>query len=191
MSRQCTHTKLSALSLLAFVVLYGCSPTPGGPEYMSKIRNVKNGLHVVHQLDDFVFDVQGQPSELVWTQRHGSFDAGLFENEKSDLDQIFYCTLNINARIDGKGVIQHIAKDDKAQIKALSYYFSYRFQDNVYVTANGVKWPCVLYHYEQYGKQTFVLGFEKPKDIEKEVILHIDSDILSDKPIEIKVSTRL
>lgn len=171
------------------VLIAGCTPKPGDQGYQAWVRNYENGLHVSQAAGEFVFDLQYQPSELVWMQRNGAFNKVKFENERQDSDGVQYFTLNIKPRTGDKTVIDYLAADDKERKKELLYYFSYRFQEALSIEDEDIQLPCVLYHYEQHGTQSFVLGFEKPEKLSNEVVLRIDPGILNADAVKIKVST--
>jgi hypothetical protein len=166
-----------------------CStPKPGDENYVAWVRDYQNGMHVRHQQNDLAFDLQFQPAEYVWMQRNGSFDPNAFEAQHTEFDQMQYFILNIYSRDGSQDVIKQRAQGDLQVANELLYYFSYRFQNDISLDHGSVRMPCTLFHYEQHGTKTFVLGFEKTKDMEGNATLTINSPILDSIPVKIKVS---
>lgn len=181
--------KYLSLIVVTVIVLTSCRPQPGDKEFVSWVRDYDNGMHVRHLQNDLAFDLQYQPSEYVWMQRNGNFDSKVFNSQRAELDQMQYFLLSIRSSDGQNDVITHRANRDVELTNKLLYYFSYRFQDDIVVDEGPRRWPCTLYHYEQHGTKSFVLGFPKGTDVTTDVTLMIDSPVLDSIPVRIKVST--
>ncbi|MEJ0034178.1 MAG: hypothetical protein WDO15_29315 [Bacteroidota bacterium] len=177
------------LFAIAISCLLSCRPQAGDENYVSWVRDYQNGMHVRQVQNDLAFDLQFQPSEYVWLQRNGNFDADAFESKRADLDQMQYFTLNIYSS-DGKtDIVKQRAEGDEDREKELLYYFSYRFQNDISVDDGSRQLPCTLFHYEQHGTKSFVLGFEKGEASLEDVTFIINSPLVDINPVKIKVST--
>lgn len=182
------------ITSLFVAVTSGCmtscsAPKAGDDDYMSWVRDYRSGMHVRHVQNDLTFDVQFQPSEYMWMQRNGDFNADAFDSQRSDLDGMQYFTLNIYSD-DGKtDMITRRAAGDKDREKELLYYFSYRFQNDISVSDGTRQVPCTIFHYEQHGTKSFVLGFKKVATAIDGVTLIISSPLVDMDPVKIKVST--
>jgi hypothetical protein len=188
--RRDTHIRHTLLLVATIAIgVLSCRPGPGDPSYVSWVRDYQNGMHVRHVQNDLMFDLQFQPSEYVWLQRNGKFDATAFNAQKAEFDQMQYFTLSIHSRDGRKDVIGHRAQGDVELANKLLYYFSYRFQDDIVIDEGPRRWPCTLYHYEQHGTKAFVLGFPKGDGPVTDLTFTIDSPALDSIPVKIKVST--
>jgi len=97
--------------------------------------------------------------------------------------------LNINSADGTNDVIKQRSKGNREIANELLYYFSYRFQNDISLEEGPRVQPVLLFHYEQHGTKSFVLGFEKSSHPLKEVTLNITSAVLDSIPVKIKVST--
>jgi hypothetical protein len=161
--------------------LYGCGKELSQQDYIQWVRNYDNGLHVQKEVGDFVFDLQYQPSEYLKliNQSNG------VKNNQSDSMQ--YYVLRI-------GLVQSNSDIINYQIQSISekqqrlYYFSYLFQNNIYIEDGGVRHSCTLFHFEQSdleGARTFVLGF--PQSQGGEPTLIVDCPLFGSLPIKVKI----
>lgn len=172
--------------LLYFLLLSSCKEKLDRSAFINWVHDYKNGLHVKKSVSEFVFDLQYKPAEyiaLMSTTPTVSTDPTLE-----------YYTLNISLKDPSVDFINHnVNNSDEKQKKV--YYFSYLFQDDIFLEEAGGRMPCVLFHFEQSDlkkSQTFVLGFEKPKSAidgpGDETRLVIESPYFTSLPIKIKIS---
>lgn len=179
--------------LLTAILITGMTscgaPRPGDDRYMAWVRSYESGMHVRHVQNDLAFDLQFQPAEYAWIKQNGSFDAKAFESQQGDLDQMRYFILNIYSRDGRKDVISQRAHGDVELQKELMYYFSYRFQNDISIQAGSIHRPCSLFHYEQHGTKSFVVGFEQGDEPDDDVTFTINSPVIDTTPVKIKIST--
>jgi hypothetical protein len=178
------------LFLLVTIGVTSCSaPKAGDPGYVEWVIDYSNNMHVRHTQNDLVFDLQFHPAEFAWMQRNGSFDSKAFEADQAEFDQMQYFVLNIHS-VNGKGdLIERLANGNQQLAGELLYYFSYRFQNDITLHDGQNQKAVALYHFEQHGSKSFVLGFQKRANTSSDVMLTIDSPVVDSTPINIKVST--
>lgn len=152
------------------------------------VRDYKNGLHVKKTFSSFVFDLQYQPSDYVTVLKN---DASPVSKGGHDTN-IEYYTLKVSLTDPRRDII-NFESQSGAEAQRRKYYFSYLFQEDVYVEENGKRFPCVLFHFERPEFQktgTFVLGFERPEGSlpGTETRFVIESPYFSSLPIKIAIS---
>jgi hypothetical protein len=89
----------------------------------------------------------------------------------------------------GEGDIMSYQANSLGEQQNKIYYFSYTFQEEIYLEKDGKKIPCSLYHFERSynlsSKRSFMLGFEIPKESrDKESTLVINSNLLNTGPVK-------
>lgn len=171
-----------AIFLWAFL-LPACGSEISREDYLEWITSYTNGLHVRKNVDEFVFDLQYKPAELVAAEQRGNLAVAS--------GSLQYFTLKIGD-LNERGLIRHNAYD-AATLQQNLYYFSYLFQNSIFIEYGGVKYPCVLYHFEQSPDSkkmaVFNLGFDAPS-FEEDVPLYLEisSDKLYSLPVRLKVT---
>jgi hypothetical protein len=148
------------------------------------VQDPKNGLHVIKQSNEYVFDLQYQPADYVWLQSGG-------QNAPSpDTESTQYYILTISPINSVLDLINNSSDDAEKQEKL--YYFSYLFQNDIQLEEKGKLFRCVLFHFEKNqvikGGRTFLLGFESNEPKEKEVKIVIQSQQFGSLPIRIKIT---
>lgn len=181
--------RLLILAALLLAIAASCGPPkPEDENYASWVRDYKNGMHVRQEQNDLAFDLQYQPAEFLWIQRNGSYDAKRFESQQQGVDDLQYFVLNIYSSDGRHDVIAQRSQGDEQLSKELLYYFSYRFQNDISIENGGERQPCALFHYEQHGTKSFVLGFPKGEKSVNEVTFLINSPVLDSIPVRIKIA---
>jgi len=169
------------LVVLTGWMVSSCMSKLDDQSYIQWVRSYDNGLHVRKESGGFLFDVQYLPKEYRWLQDKS--------NALTD-DGLEYYTLTISPRDEGQDLLMAIAQDE-IQYQRLVYYLSYGFQQDLVLETEGVRYPCVLYHFERpadmKNSRTFMLGFEKAETASEQVRLIIESEVLSSLPVHIKI----
>ncbi len=182
-----TYLKRTVVNYLTicFFIFTSCTGSLDRKEFIRWVEDYKNGLHVLKVTDEFIFDLQYQPSQYLSLQRNSS---GALP--KIDEDNLQHYTLTISAS-DSKLDFMDYGIHDFSEKQRKLYYFSYLFQNDIHVEENGTIMPCVLFHFERQADlkhgRTFVLAFEKSKEETNETYLVINSDQFGSLPIKIKV----
>jgi len=164
--------------------MLSCSKNLEKDDYIRWVRDYSNGLHVVKRASPYSFDLQYQPAEYLSVITDGSV-----AQPQNDLQ---YYTLKINVDDPTIDIIQHQATD-AANKQQLIYYYSYLFEQDIFLEEDSLKMPCVLYHAEQTDlrkTRTFVLAFENTKVTSEETVLVIQSPHFGSLPIKIRVSKK-
>ncbi len=174
--------------LLVYGLILGvlsCSQSLSQEEYMAWVEDYENGLHIAKTLGDFSFDLQYKPTQYVLFQEGVSPEG---ENLSVD-DNMQYYTLVIglnNKNIDF--IDSGISEQERAE---KLYYYSYLFQNDIYLEENGQRLPCLLFHFERSydlkTSRTFVLAFDNPNPGSKKTQFVIDSPWLNVGPVKFYV----
>lgn len=178
--------KAFASIAIMFCILWAssCSTALERQEYVRWVEDYANGLHTQKTAAGFVFDLQYLPAAY---QSLLNNQSRLTANEEQGMQ---YYTLKISLEGATGDIISYGVRDMSEKQQRL-YYFSYLFQNDLYLEEVGKKRPCVLFHFEQSDLQTsrtFVLGFETSGETTEGSSLVIDSQQFDSLPIKIKVS---
>jgi len=174
------------------VILTSCSSSKlERDDYISWIEDCNNGLHVRKDVGDYIFDLQYEPGDYVYLKNREKGvvpDTSLSSNTKSDFQ---YYLLSISAAKGKEDFINFgISSSEEKQRKL--YYFSYQFEQDIFLEENGEKYPCLLFHFERpvdlKNERTFLLGFRNPRVDSKEAKIVIQSEWFGSLPISMKVS---
>lgn len=166
-----------------------CSKQLDKSDYIRWVQDYENELHTQKVSSDFVFDLQYQPASYL----------ALISNEpvtslsEDDGDMQYYVLKIAMQRAAGDTDIFTYNAPTGAEKQRRIYYYSYLFQNDLYLEEGGKKLPCLLFHFEQSGltgSGTFVLAFERSshEDPVKESTLVIDSPQFGSFPVKLKVS---
>lgn len=172
------------LAIMFCILLASCSRTLEREEYVRWVEDYTNGLHIQKAAAGFVFDLQYLPAA------YRSLLNSPSGTPTSAEQGMQYYTLKIDLKDSPGDIISYHVRDISEKQQRL-YYFSYLFQNDLYLEEAGEKIPCVLFHFEQSDLQTsrtFVLGFETSGETLEESSLVIDSQQFDSLPIKIKVS---
>jgi hypothetical protein len=179
MSKKAQYLVIS--SIVSVFSFFGCQNSLSKDEYVHWVLDYNNGLHVNKKFGEYLFDVQYQPRDFIRILRNDfNFD-----------DSLEYFTLQIHLKDSTSDFMTYHVSNVVEKQQRL-YYFSYLFQDGIFLEEANEKHPCVLYHFEQADvlhKRTFILAFEKSASKQiKEAKLIIDSPYFGSLPIAIKIS---
>ena len=169
-----------------------CNGPLNAKDYIAWVQDYDNGLRVIREANNFVFDLQYQPTEYVWLQRNkGEINKGGVRDDKSAIDELQYYTLTIGVKDNLADFVDYAVQSINEKQEKL-YYFSYDFQQDIKLDENGKTLPCILFHFERTldlkPTRTFVLGFKNMDKTATEARLIIDSDWLGSIPVKMKVS---
>jgi len=165
-------------------LISSCNPKLESKEFIEWVRDYENGLHVRKTVSDFTLDLQYQPAAYLALVNS---DSSFLQDQKIDR-----YILKVRPEGVNEDIIQYKAQSSD-DIQKRIYYFSYLFQNDIYLLEGGRKIPCVLLHFEPSdlsNDRTFVLGFEKVEGGSSggESLFVVDSPFFNALPIKIKVS---
>ena len=170
---------------MGIVLMSACSGSLEKDEYIRWIKDTKNGLHVTKVSNEFVFDLQYQPADYLRLQ-----SGVLNKQQENTTDQLQYYMLSIGLVNEAADLIDYNVSDNSGKQEKL-YYFSYRFQDDIYLEENGKRMPCVLFHFQRpqdsKHKRTFLLAFESQDQKSAETKFVINSAQFGALPVRMKV----
>jgi hypothetical protein len=179
-SRKRNFTR-TALGLL--LTLGACQSNLSPDQYVAWIQDYQHGLHVKREQDDFIFDVQFQPQDFfTLTGRPAR------PSVRQDVVMQYYL-LKLSCKDPSQDPVKRNI-DGAAQWQERLYYYSYLFQNDLFLEENGVKYPCVLFHFEQSdisNNRVFTLGFETPAQASGTSKLVIDSEQFGSLPVRIEI----
>jgi hypothetical protein len=178
------------------LLLLSCKSELDRDSYIAWVRSYSNGLHVSSEYNDFVFDLQYQPSEYFLLQRtNGNITNANWNIEKKEIESMKYFILSISIKNTQVDLLNYnVGSEDEKQRR--SYYLSYLFQNDITLEQGGESLPCILFHFERAvntnNTRIFVLGFENNNPALKfdEPSLTLNSDIFSSLPIKIKTNLK-
>lgn len=166
-----------------------CSGELEPGEYVAWVEDYKNGLHVKKPLGDYVFDIQYKPADYIGLQR-GSDE---LKEGRENIDNLQYFTLKLSMKDGSADIISHDAYN-KAEIQKRLYYFSYSFQNDIYMEENGVRLPCQLFHFERSYDlkpgRTFVMAFENRFPSSTAARLVINSKLLQTGAVNFEINKK-
>lgn len=170
---------------LLLVIAASCQSELDERKYVAWIEDPKNELHVVKSSADFVFDLQYQPSEYRSIQL-GKKTPYQEVGSKQGTQQYLLKIIGKNLQYDW------IKTGSQQEVQNNLYYFSYQFQEDIYIEENGEVLPCELLHFEQSqntgSKKVFLLSFESRFSESKTATLVINSEYFGSLPIRMKIS---
>lgn len=181
-------TKGVFLFLFLSVPLLCCKKNLTEKEYLAWVRDFGNGLHAQREINEFVVDVQFQPTQLMALQRSKSHVVD--EEEMEGLKEMQYYLLTLSVKGDEYDFIRY-GVSDVEELQRKEYYFSYNFQENIRLEdPDGKILPCILYHFEKpinlAKSRTFVLGFMASEAAETTLVM--ESEYIHSLPIKIKIN---
>jgi hypothetical protein len=169
--------------LLELLVLSACREKLAPDQYVAWIQDYDHGLHAKREYGDYIFDAQFQPADFFkLTDAHPA-------SPVSDSLAMQYYLLKISCKDTSQDPIRyHISNASEWQQRI--YYYAYLFQNDIYLEENGVKYPCVLYHFEQSDISTqriIALGFETPAHGAGTSTILIESQQFGSLPLRIEI----
>lgn len=180
------------LNLFVAMLIASCSKQQemDNKEYIKWVQSYGNGLHVKKIVQPYVFDVQYWPPAYRWLQMQGKNLSDKQDLEHILEDELQYYLLRIGFEDKHIDFIKRDSKDKKVW-EERTYYFSYRFQEHIYLEEGDLKLSCELYHFERAfdlrPERVFVLGFASDREIEIAKLV-IESAAFGSQPIKIPVS---
>lgn len=170
------------LIIVCAAILGSCQGALSQKELVSWVHDYENGLHQKKAVGDYIFDVQAKPVEYLRVVQSAKM------NVDSSHSSLQYYDLKIQLK-DGKtDLLKYKVTDEKNYYEKL-YYFSYHFQQDIYVEQGGKKLPCALFHFERSYDlspiRTFVLAFEKSPQKDQGSTLVINAKWLETGPVKI------
>jgi hypothetical protein len=177
-------------SILCFALcisMMSCSGQLDKNEYVKWVQSYENGLHVRKEWSQFVFDLQYQPSDfLALTNSERTRET----SSSSKSSPLQYYLLTISCKDPQYDILTYdVANITEKQQRV--YYYSYLFQQDIFLEEAGSRFPCVLFHFEQAGMNSgrkFLLGFDAPVEEEGESTLVVQSSQFGSLPIKITVT---
>jgi len=166
---------------LCILILISCQSKSSKKDYIAYVRDVTNGLHHVKTMGNIHFDLQYQPS----TYRYlGISDTSCL------YDSLSHFKLTLSSK-DGQDLLKSLSRDKESYFQNI-YYFSYSFQNHIYIESKGQKQSCALYHFERsYNlkqSKTFVFAFAEKQIADKTIV--INSPLLDTGAVKFKISKK-
>jgi hypothetical protein len=168
----------------------GCSGKLDRAEYMAWVEDYGNGLHVQKTVGAYRVDVQYKPAPYQALLEQGVQTTLVHLDTTAEMQ---YYTLTLGLA-DGKGDFVAFGVDDYETQQRKLYYFSYLFQEDIFIEEGGKKLPCLLYHFERSydlkPSRTCMLAFESPSRGTMPCRLVIHSPWLGDEPISLAITQK-
>jgi hypothetical protein len=155
---------------IIIICLGGCKPLSQN-EFTNWISDLNNGCHVTKEVGKFVLDIQYIPD--------------MAERKTTAGKKVM---LKI-ATVEGEDLLQQGVATSEDWQKA-NYYYSFNFQEDLFIEVDGKRVPCSLFHFEKSmtskNQRIFHLLFDDTS-AEKDFYLVIDSPKLYSLPIRVKL----
>lgn len=187
--------KANSLAIIVIILLSACSEKEMMPkEFANYVASEESGLLVKKQVNEFVFELLYEPIEYkIVNQLRAENVSNAEYNELEDaMKGMQYYVLKIGVEGSNKSILKYLLESEEDYQNRLAY-FSFGFQNSIYIEEDGVQIPCSLFHFERAydltPKRTFVLGFEqnsKTKYNDKTIV--IDSDFFKTGKVKIKIN---
>ncbi len=178
---------------VALFTLAACSTKLEPREYMAWVESYDHGLHIKQTSGPFVFDLQYKPSAYVLLQQEGLQVSPVKLGQASLETEMQHYTLTLGLA-DGKGDFLDYQAGNYVEQQQKLYYFSYLFQNDIYMEEGGKKQPCLLFHFERSydlkPSRTFVLGFESPSKGIAPAQIVIHSPWLKTGPVKLLIEKK-
>lgn len=180
--------KVSKYLIWVWIGLSACNTALDKEGYLTWVKDYQNGLHKRKQVGDYIFDVQYKPLLLREIQKSKLTTPFHSQAIKDRKEEMLYYDLRISLEGDKTDILKYGTSDEQAYNQKL-YYFSYHFQEDIYIEQGGKRFDCELFHFERSydltNTRTFILAFEMPRGTESPITLVIDSQILNLGPVKI------
>lgn len=149
--------------VLLFMIT-GCKQTMNPASYVQWVEDPANGLRIMKDTRDYLFDLQYKPPPLIALKEQANDQINQFAFQKalSELQGLRYFDLRIS-RKDGLELLE-AAKSAEKDIQQISNYLAGDMQYDFVLTAGNDTLPCLLFHTEAGGGvspvKTFLLAFD-------------------------------
>jgi hypothetical protein len=168
--------------VLVSLFLSSCSHQLEKRDYIRWVNSYDNGLHVKEEYGDFVFDLQHEPADYHSLVRN--------DGSTTKSDDLQYYILKIGLKDPAQDLLLYNVNDLAGKQQNL-YYYSYLFQNDIFLEEASEKHPCVLFHFEQNDllkTRTFILGFENSQNepVEESKLI-IQSPQFGSLPVKIQI----
>ncbi|TRX59121.1 hypothetical protein FNH22_11395 [Fulvivirga sp. M361] len=191
MKINCNYLLVATTGLCLALVLSACSDKIDSEHYRKWVQDYENGLHAKRVYGGYTFDIQYMPEDYLRLQRNESNTTPSSVKKRTRDNSLQYYKLTISSENKDKELISSAVNNVKEKQRRL-YYFSYSFQNDIYLEVNKTKVPCVLYHFEKASGlmpgRTFLLGFEEEITPGKDAVVVIESSVFGSLPIKIRIS---
>ncbi|MEQ6118626.1 hypothetical protein [Reichenbachiella sp. MALMAid0571] len=152
------------------------------------VEEIGGDFRMMKNVNEYTFDLQLQPANYLIEKRIGTKNNSLpIDSIKMEYEGLLRFTLNLS-RTDQTDLIND-QKDVVEQQKSI-YYFSYRFNKDIYLETAQDKIPVALYHFERSydlkNNRSFVFAFDSEAIVGDKVRLVIDSDELNTGPVKFR-----
>lgn len=188
-----SYEKYIFLCGLSLLVLCCTSRHLEPAAYRKWVQDNENGLLQERQIEDIVFRAQYKPADYVILREYkDKLSDSLLKARREELKGMHYLDLKLSVAGPAKDILKYGVSTENELYQRM-YYFSFGFQDDLYLLDGEKKIPCSLYHFERSydmaPERTFVLGFAgEEADNGKDLLLVIDSPELGVGTVKLRFS---
>jgi hypothetical protein len=191
---------MKRLSVLFFfwiiTVFSSCkSGTLSAEDYIKWVRSNDNPLSKNKSIGDLLFNARLLTTEEQVLTNYSDNLFNLTKQTYSKEEEKVKGLLAFNLTIDmanGKGNVLKHGVNSPEEFSDNQYYFFYHFKDDIFLLADGHKYPCRLYNFERrYGlgsKVSVALAFDKPINYQEGFTLEINPVIYNMGKVNIEYS---
>jgi hypothetical protein len=158
---------------------------------MGWVENEDNGLRQTRKMDDMAFRLQYKPLDYLLQQESVSLSNRA--QRIKELEGMHYFNLTFLPNELGKGDLLKQAVGSQAEYQQALYYYSYQFNERLWLLQGQDTLPCTLFHFvRDHGLSPtlqFVLGFEN-KGINEDMQLVVHDDVFQHGLIKFSITKK-
>lgn len=187
---------LKVVILLFMPVLTSCNQgTLNADRYMAFMHSPTNPLQKQKKVSALLFTARMLTVEeqvlTNYSAQSKNLTFNLYKAEEEKLKGLLAFNLNIDMA-NGNGSVLKYGVNSAEEFSDNQYYFFYHFKDDIFLLADGHKYPCRLYNFERrYGlgsKVSVALAFDKPINYQEGFTLEINPVIYNLGKVNIEYS---
>lgn len=164
-----------ALRCVFLMTIWSCQSPLTERDYIDWVEDTRNGLRVVEVREPWVFDIQFKPRE--YDRLKGGNE---LTHDEYNTEMAFF-ELQIKSTASGADWLTDGLTHAERQQRM--YFFSYLFEQHIFLEVDHVRIPCHAFHFERAAypglPQRFHVGFEIGIEQKKTYTLIVDSDFFS------------
>lgn len=183
------------LLLICFFIFLGCKKESMVPlEYVTYVKSEVSGMYKEKVVGEYVFQLQKEPIpfKVLNLLRKEQVTKEEFAEYAEGMEGMQYYIMKIGVEGSQESILKFNLESEIDYQNRLSY-FSFGFQQHIYLEEGNKIVPCTLFHFERMYDltpfRTFVLGFEQTgeREFEDKTVV-IDSDFFQTGKVKIKIA---
>ena len=175
------------------LLLLSCSNKLSVEDYIEKVTSLENGYYKRKEVGPYKVEIQYTPVEyLAIKKEKGKPTEATLTKMQTDLAKTVQLNFRLGVKDQTTDLLEFGIRNMK-EYEARMKYFSFEFQNDIYLEQEGKKIPCTMFHFERIYKlksnRSFTIGFDEVNPNEPFKVV-IDADVLKTGPFKIDFSER-